>query len=160
MQAGFLGLLVTFVCLVEICGAEAPNKIIVPGVGRLPVFSSASVVDRTIYVSGTLGTLNNSISIVPGGIGPETKQAMANIQYILEYVIFNVYQLPKVNVWDQVAKVTVYLRDTDKATFDTMNAAYASFFSDVSIPPARMSFSGAHLALGAAVEIEAIAQLN
>ena len=61
------------------------------------------------------------------------------------------------------------MRDTGKENFAAMNQAYAAFFRAHGVdvdgsgsgpnPPARMSVSGVSLALGAAVEIEVIAQM-
>jgi 2-iminobutanoate/2-iminopropanoate deaminase len=54
---------------------------------------------------------------------------------------------------DQVAKVTVFLRDI--ADFTKMNAIYAEYFTVN--PPARSAFQVGALPRAAAVEIEAIA---
>ena len=59
------------------------EKIIVNGLARLPTFSHAVVAGDTIYVSGSLGTLPDSMELAPGGIGPETTQTLKNIERIL-----------------------------------------------------------------------------
>ena len=60
-----------------------------------------------------------------------------------------------------VAQVTVYLKETTPEAFADCNDAYAPFFPQRPDhnPPARMCMGGVTLALGALVEIEAIAVL-
>ncbi len=120
------------------------KRIVVDGVGRLPVFSHAATAGDLIFVSGTLGTEPGGVSLVPGGIGPETKQTLENIRTILEGAGASLAD---------VIKVSVYV--TDMADFRAMNEAYAGFFP--AEPPARITLQVAGLALGAAVEIECVA---
>lgn len=121
------------------------EKIIVDGLARLPSFSHAAIVGDTIYVSGTLGTHPNTMELVPGGTGAQTSQTLANIRTILEDCGASV---------ENIAKVNVYLSDIE--TFKEMNDAYLEFFEGV--PPARITVGGVDLALGAAIEIDCIAQ--
>ncbi len=120
------------------------KRIVVDSVGRLPVFSHASVVGDLIFVSGTLGTKGAGISLVPGGVGAETRQTLENIRTILGAAGAGL---------EDVVKVSVYV--TDMADFAAMNEVYAEFFP--SDPPARITLEVAGLALGAEVEIECIA---
>ena len=124
----------------------SPNRTIVAkGLGRLPQFSHATIAGDLIFVSGTLGTLGERFELAPGGTGPETTQTLRNIETILQAAGASLADL---------VKVSVYL--CDMSTFAEMNAAYSEFFPDS--PPARITVGGAVLALGAAVEIEAIAR--
>jgi 2-iminobutanoate/2-iminopropanoate deaminase len=116
----------------------------VTGLARLPAFSHAVVAGATIYVSGSLGTLPDTMDLVPGGTGPETTQTLANIRIILEAAGSSL---------EDVVKVNVYL--SDMATYNEMNEAYLAVFGDA--PPARITVGGVDLALGAAVEIDCIA---
>ena len=50
------------------------QAILVPGVARLPQFSSAVRSGDFLFLSGVLGTKPNSMELVEGGAGPETKQ--------------------------------------------------------------------------------------
>ncbi|MCP3986075.1 MAG: RidA family protein [bacterium] len=120
------------------------RRIVADGVGRLPVFSHAATAGNLIFVSGTLGTASGGIQLVPGGIGPETKQTLENIRTILETAGSSLAE---------VVKVSVYV--TDMADFGAMNEAYAEFFP--ADPPARITLQVAGLALGASVEIECVA---
>jgi 2-iminobutanoate/2-iminopropanoate deaminase len=116
----------------------------VTGLARLPAFSHAVVAGDTIYVSGSLGTLPDTMDLVPGGTGPQTTQTLANIRTILEAAGSSL---------EDVVKVNVYL--SDMATSNEMNEAYLAVFGDA--PPARITAGGVDLALGAAVEIDCIA---
>jgi 2-iminobutanoate/2-iminopropanoate deaminase len=122
------------------------RKINVPEVAGLPAFCTASIAGQQIFVSGTLGTMPGREDLADGGTGPQTAQALRNIEQILRAC----GSRP-----DQIAKVNVYL--TDMATFGEMNEAYMSFFGDD--PPARITVGCTALALGAAVEIDCTAFL-
>jgi 2-iminobutanoate/2-iminopropanoate deaminase len=117
-----------------------------PGVARLPAFSHATIAGSTVYVAGTLGTESGELRLVAGGTGPETTQALRNIEAILAACGCGLRD---------VAKVNVYL--TDMSTFAEMNAAYIAVFGDE--PPARITVGCAALALGAGVEIDCVAVL-
>jgi 2-iminobutanoate/2-iminopropanoate deaminase len=120
------------------------RKVVVDGLGKLPAFCHAVVAGDFIYVSGTLGTKAGSFELVEGGTGPETTQTMRNIETILAGCDATLADLVKVNV---------FLSDME--TFSDMNAAYMAVIGDE--PPARITVGRAALALGAAVEIDAIA---
>lgn len=121
------------------------EKVIVDGLSRLPSFSHATVMGDTIYVSGTLGTAPNTMELVAGGTGPQTRQTLENIGTILEACGSTI---------DDIAKVNVFLSDISE--FTEMNEAYLEFFDKA--PPARITVGGVDLALGAAVEIDCIAE--
>lgn len=123
------------------------ERINVDGMARLPAFSHAVVAGSTVYASGTLGTRGNGTELVGGGTGPQTTQALRNLEKVLDAAGTRLAQVVKVNV---------YLSDID--TFTDMNQAYLEVFGDS--PPARITVGGAQLALGAAVEIDCIATLD
>ena len=123
-----------------------PQRIVVPGVGRLPVFSHASVAGDLVFVSGTLGTVSGQASLAPGGIRAETRQTLENLRAILHGSGADL---------QDVVKMSVYVADMGE--FGAMNEVYAEFFPDD--PPARITLGVAALALGAAVEMECVAQL-
>ena len=120
------------------------RKINVDGVGKLPAFCHASVAGDFIYVSGTLGTKPESFELVAGGTGPETAQTLRNIETILAGCGAGLEHLVKVNVFL-----------TDMTTFPAMNEAYLETLGVD--PPARITVGCSALALGAAVEIDAVA---
>lgn len=123
-----------------------PPRIVVPGLGRLPVFSHASAAGGLLFVSGTLGTLPGGFRLAPGGAGPETEQTLRNLEAILAEAGCGLRD---------VVKVSVYVADMQD--FAAMNEVYAGFFPED--PPARITVGGAQLALGARVEIECVARL-
>lgn len=126
----------------------AVKRIVVDGLGRLPQFSHATVAGEIVQVAGTLGTRDmgddDRLTLVDGGVGPETTQTLHNIERILAGAGVG---------WDDVTKVNVYL--ADMADFAAMNAAYGEFFGER--PPARITVGGVQLALGARVEIDCVA---
>ncbi len=115
-----------------------------PGLGRLAAFSHAVVAGDLIFVSGTLGTVEDRLELVPGGTGPETTQVLRNLERVLATAGAGLADL---------VKVTVYLHDM--ATFAAMNTAYLAVLG--AEVPARITVGGVELALGAAVEIDAVA---
>jgi 2-iminobutanoate/2-iminopropanoate deaminase len=122
-------------------------RVIVPGLGRLPQFSHATIAGDLVFVSGTLGTVGDGFELVSGGAGPETTQTLRNIGRILEAAGAT---------FDDVVKVSIHM--SDMSGFAEMNEAYGMFFGDD--PPARITVGCAELALGAVVEIECIARLG
>jgi len=120
------------------------KKIYVEGLARLPVFCHATIAGDFIYVSGTLGSKPNSMELVEGGVGPQTTQTLRNIETILHACGASLADLIKVNV---------FLHDIN--TFAEMNQAYMAVIGND--PPARITVGRADLALGAAVEIDAVA---
>jgi 2-iminobutanoate/2-iminopropanoate deaminase len=120
--------------------------VITDGLARLPAFSHASVAGDFVFVSGTLGTVGDTLNLVEGGISAQTAQAVVNIERILASCGADL---------GNVIKVQVVLADLDD--FAEMNAAYLTAFGDH--VPARITF-GAALAMNAAVEIECIAYLG
>ncbi|HEX3129981.1 MAG TPA: RidA family protein [Thermoanaerobaculia bacterium] len=120
------------------------KKVIVESLGRLPAFCHAVVAGDFIYVSGTLGTLPGGLDLVEGGTREQTAQTLRNIETILRECGASLADLVKVNVFL-----------SDMKTFPEMNAAYLEIIG--SDPPARITVGRAELALGAAVEIDAVA---
>jgi 2-iminobutanoate/2-iminopropanoate deaminase len=113
---------------------------------RLP-FSEAVRADDLLFLSGMLGNRPGTSELVPGGIGPETRQTLENIRAAVER---------HGGSMDRVAKCTVFL--ADMAEWSAMNAVYVEFFP--ANRPARSALGVAGLALGARLEIECIAVLD
>ncbi len=124
--------------------SKEAKKVNVPGLAKLPAFCHAVMAGDFIYVSGTIGTKHNSDTLVEGGTGPETTKALRTIETILAACDANL---------SDVVKVNVFLADMN--TFPDMNQAYLAVMG--TDPPARITVGRAELALGAAVEIDAIA---
>jgi len=75
------------------------QKVIVDGLAKLPAFCHATMAGDFVYVSGTLGALPNSMDIIEGGIGPETRQTLENIELILKACNATWADVMKVNVF-------------------------------------------------------------
>lgn len=101
---------------------------------------------QIIFVSGQLGLDPATGAMVEGGVEAETRQALKNLQAILETGGSSL---------QQVVKTTVFLRDMND--FGRMNAVYAEFFKEN--PPARSTVQVAALPRNGAVEIELVGLL-
>jgi len=114
---------------------------------KLP-FSKAVRVGEMLYLSGELGAKPGTMTLVEGGIGPETKQTMENIKATLE-----------ANGSDMahVVKCTVMMADIKE--WQAMNAVYKTYFQPGHYP-ARSAMGTSGLALGARVEIECLATVK
>jgi len=99
-----------------------------------------------MFVSGQLGLDPATGNMVEGGVEAETRQALKNLQAILEAGGCS---------FQNVVKATVFLRDMND--FARMNAIYAEFVGEN--PPARSAVQVAALPRNGAVEIEVIALL-
>ncbi len=110
-------------------------------------FSEAVRVGNLLFLSGQVGNEPGVMAVVPGGIGPETKQTLENIRGTLERYGSDL---------DHVVKCTIFLADIDE--WPAMNEVYRTFFPEH--PPARSAVAGSGLALGARVEIECIATVG
>jgi reactive intermediate/imine deaminase len=120
------------------------EKMNADGLARLPAFCHAVRAGDFVFVSGTLGTRSETLELVPGGVGPETRQTLHNIETILKRAGLGL---------SNVVKVNVFLRNMDE--FGLMNETYLEIMG--SDPPARITVGRADLALGAAVEIDCVA---
>ncbi len=120
-----------------------PRKEVIggPNAEGLP-FSEAIRLGNLVFVSGNIG-FDESGKIVPGGIGPETRQTFANIEKVLKQAGCSL---------DDVVKVSVVL--TDPADFDGYNAVYRTLFTHE--PPARVTTAGT-LTIDARLEVDVIA---
>lgn len=106
-------------------------------------FSDGVVVGNTLYIAGQEGT-DESVKLVPGGIGPETKAALENIVKVLKAAGFEL---------KDIVSVTVYLADIHD--FAEMNKVCKAVLPDPK--PARATIQAAALVNDARVEIAAIA---
>lgn len=109
-------------------------------------YSQAVKSGNYLYCSGQLGLEPTTGDLVVG-IGPQTQQALANIQAVLEAAGTS---------FDKVVKTTIFL--TNMGDFAAVNEIYGTFFE--SAPPARSTVQVAALPKGGLVEIEMIAELS
>ncbi|HEY58909.1 MAG TPA: RidA family protein [Anaerolineae bacterium] len=109
-------------------------------------YSQAVRSGQLVYTAGQIGLEPTTGALVPGGVEAETRQALTNLQHVLEAAGASLAT---------VVKTTVFLRDIND--FAKMNAVYAEFFTEGF--PARSAVQVAALPKGAAVEIEAVAYI-
>jgi 2-iminobutanoate/2-iminopropanoate deaminase len=109
-------------------------------------FSAAVRVGDMLYLSGAIGNKPGTLTLVEGGIGPQARQAMDNIGRVLESLGLG---------FPDIVKCTIMLADMSE--WRTFNEVYVSYFVPGRLP-ARSAFAAAGLALGARVEIEAMAR--
>jgi len=102
-------------------------------------FSEAVRVGNMLYLAGQVGT-DTTGRLAQGGIGPETEQAMTNIEAILKKCGSSIHD---------VVDVTVVLIDIND--WPTMNTVYSRFFKKHF--PARTAYAVKDLVMDARVEI-------
>jgi 2-iminobutanoate/2-iminopropanoate deaminase len=107
-------------------------------------YSQAIRVGDFVFTAGQLAIDPATGKLVEGGIEEQTRQVLRNIAAVLEATGSSL---------DKVVKTTVFLKDM--GDFKAMNGVYAEFFANE--PPARSTVEVADLALGALVEIDAMA---
>ncbi len=110
-------------------------------------YSAAVKAGNLVFTAGQLGIDPESGEFVPGGIEAETRQALLNLQAVLEAAGSSL---------GSVVKTTVFLRDMND--FGVMNVIYGEFFTEDY--PARSAVQAARLPKDGAVEIEAVALLE
>jgi reactive intermediate/imine deaminase len=109
-------------------------------------FSDARELDGQLWLSGQIGNLPGTLSLVKGGIEAETAQALRNIDSVLK-----MHALTR----KDVRKCTVMLADIEE--WGLANAVYKHYFNSEPMP-ARSAFASAGLALEARIELECVAQ--
>ena len=76
-------------------------------------------VNNTLYISGQIGFVPETMEVIKGGVVPEASQALTNMGHILEAANCT---------FDNVVKTTVLLADIND--FAAVNEEYTKFFSD------------------------------
>lgn len=108
-------------------------------------YSPAVVHDNIVYISGQLPINYEQGATVPtGGIEEQTRQALLNLNYVLEKAGSSK---------EQVLKITVYIPDIEY--WPAVNRIYSEFFGNHK--PARTIVPTSPLHYGALIEIEAVA---
>lgn len=110
-------------------------------------FAEAVAYNGVLYLSGDLGVGLDG-KLVAGGIGPESRQTLENIQATLRR-----HGLEMADI----IKCTVFLADISEWT--DFNDVYVTFFGKGRYP-ARSALAASGLALGARVEVECLAALR
>ncbi|MFN7967611.1 MAG: Rid family detoxifying hydrolase [Acidobacteriota bacterium] len=116
-----------------------------PAIAALP-FSEAVQVGDLLFLSGQIGNIPGTLDLIPGGIVPESKQTLENIQAILAR---------HGSSFDDVVKCTVFL--ADMRDWPAFNDVYRGYFK--AHFPARSALGANGLARSARVELECIAHV-
>lgn len=109
-----------------------------------PTYSHAVRLNDIIYVSGQIGIDPATGRLVDGGQTAEYRQALKNLEAILQAAGSSLAR---------VVKTTIYM--TDVSQLSELNEIYRAFFPNS--PPAKTGVEVKGLAIGAKIEIEAIA---
>lgn len=107
-------------------------------------YSQAVEVNNTLYVSGQIPLVPETMKVIEGGITEQTEQVLKNIGAILAEAGYD---------YSDVVKSTCLL--SDMANFKAMNEVYGRYYAVN--PPARAAFAVKDLPLGVLIEIETIA---
>jgi len=107
-------------------------------------YSQAVAVGDLVFTAGQLGLDPATGQLVAGGAAAEAGRIMENLVAVLKAAGLG---------FEDVVKTTIFL--TDLADFKAVNEVYARYAG--APPPARSTVQVSGLALGARVEIEAIA---
>lgn len=107
-------------------------------------YSQAVEVNGTLYISGQVPLVPETMTVIEGGIKEQTQQVMQNIEAILSEAGYS---------FADVVKSTCLLSNMDN--FKAMNEVYGRCYQNNA--PARAAFAVKELPLGVMVEIETIA---
>lgn len=110
-------------------------------------YSQAVKINDTVYISGQIGLIPETMELITDDIQAEIKQVFENISAICEAAGGSI---------DEVVKLTVLL--TDLGDFTTLNEIMSGIFFEPY--PARAAYEVAGLPKGGNVEIEAIMVLD
>ena len=112
-----------------------------PSVGP---YSQATRAGDFIFCAGQAAFDPGTGQIVEGGVGPQTEQALRNLEAILQAAGSGL---------DRIVKVTILLEDW--RYFEEMNEVFAQFFP--TRPPARSTIQGTRWPEDSLIAIEAVA---
>lgn len=110
-------------------------------------YSQAVRVDSTVYLSGQIPLVPETMEIVKGNVSAQIERVFENLKAVVEAAG---------GTLANVVKLTVYL--TDLANFARVNEVMASYFQEPF--PARAAIGVAALPKGVAVEVDAILVLD
>ncbi len=110
-------------------------------------YSQAVATESFVFCSGQVPFVPDTMELVTGSIGEETKQCLRNLEAVLTEAGSGL---------EQIVRTTIYVTNMDD--FAEVNEAYGSFFP--SDPPARATVGVSALPKGARVEIDCIATLS
>lgn len=106
-------------------------------------YSQAIKVAQTVYLSGQIPLIANTMELIDGGIKEQAEQVFENLKAVAE---------ASGGALSDIVKLTIYL--TDMGDFPIVNAVMADYFS---LPyPARATIGVAALPKNCCVEVDAV----
>jgi 2-iminobutanoate/2-iminopropanoate deaminase len=106
-------------------------------------YSQAVLAGSTLYVSGQIPFVPETMTLVSEDIKDQTRQSLANVQAIIEEAGFTI---------NDIVKCTVFLADMND--FAVVNEVYADFFG--AHKPARCAVEVSRLPKDVSIEIDAV----
>lgn len=110
-------------------------------------YSQAVKIDNTIYLSGQIPLIPETMAIVDGGISDEIHRVFQNLRAVCQAAGGDLGDIVKLNIFL-----------TDLANFPTVNEVMAEYFSEPY--PARAAIGVAALPKGVGVEMDAVMVLT
>ena len=110
-------------------------------------YSQAIKVAQTVYLSGQIPLIANTMELIGGGVKEQAEQVFENLKAVAE---------ASGGALSDIVKLTIYL--TDMGDFPIVNAVMADYFS---LPyPARATIGVAALPKNCCVEVDAVMVLG
>ena len=110
-------------------------------------YSQAVMVDNTVYLSGQIPLVPESMELIEGDIADQIRRVFDNLSAVCQAAEGKL---------DDIVKLNVFL--TDLGDFPVVNEIMADYFSQPY--PARAAIGVAALPKGAAVEMDAVMYLD
>ena len=108
-------------------------------------YNQAVFINNTLYLSGQIPLIPETMELVEGDIKKETRRVMQNLEAVLDAAEMN---------FENVVKTSIFLSDMNN--FGKVNEIYASYF-DNETAPARETVAVKTLPKSVRVEISMIA---
>jgi 2-iminobutanoate/2-iminopropanoate deaminase len=108
-------------------------------------YNQAILMNNTLYLSGQIPLIPETMKLVEGDIKKETQRVMQNLEAVLDAAEMN---------FENVVKTSIFLSDIDN--FGKVNNIYASYFNNETAP-ARETIAVKTLPKKVRVEISMIA---
>ena len=109
-------------------------------------YNQAILMNNTLYLSGQIPLIPETMELVEGDIKKETQRVMQNLEAVLDAAEMN---------FENVVKTSIFLSDIDN--FGKVNDIYASYFNNETAP-ARETVAVKTLPKKVRVEISMIAE--
>lgn len=106
-------------------------------------YSQAVKVDNTVYLSGQIPLVPETMEIIEGGISDEIRRVFDNLRAVCQAAGGDLKDIVKLNIFL-----------TDLTNFPTVNEVMAEYFSEPY--PARAAIGVAALPKGVGVEMDAV----